>query len=71
MKRVASGSAWKRGEPLPGRGIVQHQVTLAESAPLDVLPGQADRGAVGKDRGEGKRLGVCPVDAAIRAQRRP
>ena len=39
-------------------------MALAEGAALRVLAGQANRGAVGEDRGEGQRFGVRPVDLA-------
>ena len=54
---------------LAGDGIVQDQVPLAEGAPLGVLAGEPYRHALGKQRGEGQRLGVGPVDAALGAER--
>ena len=45
-------------------------MALAEGAALGVLPGQADRRAVGQDAGEGERLGVRPVEiGALRSTR--
>ncbi len=52
-----------------GGGIVQHQVALAEGAALDILPGEADGGAVDQDGGEGEGFGVGPIDLAARGVR--
>ncbi len=43
---------------------------MAERAPLDVLAGQPDRGAVGEDRRERQLLGRRPVDACARSAAR-
>ncbi len=48
---------------------MQDHVALGERPALGVLAGQADRGALGQQRGEGERLGVGPVDPAVGAQR--
>jgi len=42
---------------LPGLGIVEDEVALAEGPALGVLAGQADRDPLGQQRGEGQRLG--------------
>jgi hypothetical protein len=47
-------------------GVVEDEVALGERAALDVLAGQADRHALGQQRGERERLGVRPVDARPR-----
>ena len=44
-----------------GLDVVEHGVTMAERAALDVLAGQADAGAVGQDRRKRQLLGVRPV----------
>ena len=58
-----------RADGLAGLGVVQDEVALGERAALDVLAGQADRRALGQQRGVGQLLGVGPVDAAVGAQR--
>ena len=66
----APGSFWIGAQACAGLRVVQHQVALAEGAALGVLSGEPDRHAFGQQRGERQRLGVGPVDAALRAQRR-
>ena len=59
-----------RRDPLAGLRVVQHEVALRERAALGVLAGQAHRRALGQQRRVGQRLGLRPVDAAVRADRR-
>ncbi len=47
-RRERLGEALDRADRLPGLGVVQHHVALAEGAPLGVLAGQADGGALGE-----------------------
>ena len=65
----APGSRWIGVQRSPVGRVVQHQVPLAEGAPLGVLAGEPDRNAFGQERGERQRLGVRPVDAALGPQR--
>ena len=44
-------------------------MALGERPALGVLAGEADRHALGEQRGERERLGVGPVDAAVLAER--
>ncbi len=45
--------------------VVQDEVAVGEGAALGVLAGEADVDALGQQRGEGQRLGVAEVDAAV------
>ena len=58
-----------RRQRVAGLGVVQDEVALGERAALDVLAGEADRHALGEQRGEGELLGVRPVDPAVGAER--
>ena len=51
-----------RAHGLAGLCVVQDHVALAEGAALGVLSGEAQRDALGQQRGKGERLGVRPVD---------
>ena len=62
QRRQRLGQALDRADGLPGLGVVQDHVALAEGAALGVLSGQADGGALGEQRRERERLGVRPVD---------
>ena len=55
----------ERDERLAGLRVVEHRVTLAERAALDVFSGQPDRDAVGQDAGKGELLGRGPVDRSL------
>ena len=62
----------QRDERLAGVRVVEHRVTMAEGAALDVLAGQADRHAVGQDRRKRQLLRGGPVDRAlVRRSRAP
>src|SRR5207244_11500020 len=45
-----------------GLEVADDRLALAERARHTVLPGEANRGAVAQDGGEGQRLGMPPVD---------
>ena len=62
---LACGNVLQRDERLAAVRVVEHGVTLAERAALDVLTGQPDRHAVGEDGGEGEFLGSGPVDRSL------
>ncbi len=64
----APGSRWIGRDDLAGDGVVQHEMALAEGAALGVLAGEPYRHALGEERGEGQRLRVGPVDAALGAE---
>ena len=68
--RLGVGEVLHRRVALARVHVVQHEVAVRERAALGVLARQADRDAVGQQRGERERLGVAPVDAAV-ADRRP
>ena len=46
-------------------------MTVREGAALGVLPGEADVGALGQQRGEGERLGVAVLDRPLVEQLDP
>ena len=55
----------QRDVALAGDRVVEDGVAVAERAALDVLAGEADRDAVGEDRGERQLLGGGPVDRPL------
>jgi len=59
-RRERTGEVLDRAVLLAGLRVVQDEVALAERAALGVLAGEADRDALGEQRGEGQRLGVRP-----------
>ena len=48
-----------------GVRVVQDEVAVREGAALAVLPGHADRDALGEEARERERLGLAPLDAAL------
>ena len=64
-----AGQVLDRAERLAGLRVVEDEVAVRERAALDVLAGEADRRALGQQRGERERLGLGPVDAAVGAER--
>src|SRR5919202_2770519 len=49
--------------------IVEHHVPVAKGTALDILAGHADRRPFGKNRCEGQRLGMSPVDRTVFSER--
>src|SRR5688572_33253534 len=60
-----AGEVLDRGVALPRLRVVEHEVAMRERAALGVLPRQPYGDAFDEQGGEGERLGVAPVDAAL------
>jgi hypothetical protein len=65
-RRVRLRQLLKRHVHVPGVDVVEHRMTMAEGAALDVFAGEPDADPVREDRGQRELLGQGPVHGAFR-----